>query len=50
MVPLVRRFPKYQKHMIWAGWLVCIIALVGASFATSFTGLVITQGVMYGGK
>ncbi|KAH8891262.1 MFS general substrate transporter [Thozetella sp. PMI_491] len=48
MVPLVRRFPKYQKHMIWLGWATCIAALVGGSFVTTLPGLIITQGIMYG--
>lgn len=41
-------FPKYQKHQIWIGWPFCILGLVAASFATSFGGLVATQGFMYG--
>jgi hypothetical protein len=50
MIPLVKRFPKYHKHMILVGWPLCIIALVAGSFATTLPGLVITQGVMYGRK
>jgi hypothetical protein len=49
MVPLVKRFPKYQKHMIWFGWTLCIAGLVGGSFVTTLPGLMFTQGIMYGG-
>jgi hypothetical protein len=49
MVPLVKRFPKYQKHMIWFGWTLCIAGLVGGSFVTTLPGLIFTQGIMYGG-
>jgi hypothetical protein len=49
MVPIVKRFPQYQKHMIWFGWLLCISGLVAASFVSSLPGLIITQGIMYGG-
>jgi hypothetical protein len=49
MVPLVKRFPKYQKHMIWLGWSLCIAGLVGGSFVTTLPGLMFTQGIMYGG-
>jgi hypothetical protein len=48
MVPLVKRFPKYQKHMIWFGWLLCISGLVAGSFVNTLPGLIITQGIMYG--
>ncbi|KAM0285011.1 hypothetical protein ACHAQH_001700 [Verticillium albo-atrum] len=34
--------------MIVVGFLCCVISLVGASFATSVTGLIATQGVLYG--
>ena len=49
MVPLVKRFQKYQKHMIWLGWSLCIAGLVGGSFVTTLPGLMLTQGIMYGG-
>ena len=34
--------------MIWFGWLTCIIALIGSSFATKLSHLIITQGLLYG--
>jgi hypothetical protein len=49
MVPLVKRFPKYQKHMIWLGWSLCIAGLVGGSFVTTPPGLMVTQGIIYRG-
>ncbi|KIV99376.1 uncharacterized protein PV09_08921 [Verruconis gallopava] len=45
---LVKRFPKFQRHFIWAGWIVCIVALGAGSLATQLAGLVATQGLMYG--
>ncbi|KAI0897092.1 MFS general substrate transporter [Annulohypoxylon nitens] len=45
---LTKRFPKYQRHLIWLGWPVCILGLVAASFSTSVGGLIGTQGIMYG--
>jgi MFS family permease len=46
--PLVKRFQRWQTHMIVAGWLCCVASLVGASFVSSVAGLVATQGAMYG--
>ena len=48
MVYLVRRYPRWHLIMIWGGWLVSIVALVGASFAKTVGGLVATQGALYG--
>ena len=50
MAPLVKRFPKYQRQMIWAGWTICILGILLGSFANSLPGLIMTQGVMYGSK
>ena len=50
MAPLVRRFPKYQRHMIWVGWLICILGILVGSFMNSLPGLIMTQGVTYGGN
>ena len=46
--PLVKRYQRYQIHMIWIGWPICIFALIGASFAKSIGTLIFTQGVLYG--
>ncbi|OLN81442.1 Monocarboxylate transporter 4 [Colletotrichum chlorophyti] len=46
--PLVKRFHRWQKHMVIVGWAVCVASLVGASFANSVSGLIATQGVLYG--
>ncbi|KAM0509601.1 hypothetical protein D7B24_001912 [Verticillium nonalfalfae] len=48
VTPLVKRFQHWQRHMIICGFLCCIASLVGASFATSVSGLIATQGVLYG--
>jgi hypothetical protein len=44
---LTKRFPFYQRHFIWIGWALCIIALGTGSLTTKLGGLVATQGVMY---
>jgi hypothetical protein len=49
MTPVVKRFPRYQKPMIWFGWILCISGLVAGSFVDALPGLIMTQGVMYGG-
>ncbi|KZF26725.1 MFS general substrate transporter [Xylona heveae TC161] len=45
---LTKRFPKHQRQQIWAGWPLCIIGLLAASFVNSVNGLIVTQGVLYG--
>lgn len=50
MAPLVKRYPAYQRHLVWLGWTICLLALVAGSFADTIGGLIATQGVMYGGK
>jgi MFS family permease len=45
---LTRRFPKYRRQQIWLAWPLCIGGLIAGSFTTSVTGLILTQGVMYG--
>ncbi|OZJ02031.1 hypothetical protein BZG36_04945 [Bifiguratus adelaidae] len=46
---LVKRYPKYRRHMIYVGLSFCILGLVAGSFANTLGALVVTQGVMYGG-
>ena len=48
LTPVVKRFQRYQRHLIFAGWLICVISLVAASFATTTTQLILTQGALYG--
>jgi hypothetical protein len=45
---LTKQFPKYQRHFIWVGWVLCIVALGTGSLTTRLGGLVATQGLMYG--
>lgn len=49
MAPLVKRFPMYQRHMVVAGWVVCLAGMVAGSFADTIGALIVSQGVMYGG-
>lgn len=48
VTPLVKRYQRWQTHMIGAGSILCVVALIAASFATNVTTLIATQGVMYG--
>ncbi|KAH8816590.1 MFS transporter, MCP family, solute carrier family 16, member 10, variant [Xylogone sp. PMI_703] len=48
MVPVVKKYARYQRHMIWVGWITCILSLIAGSFVTTLPGLIVTQGVMYG--
>ncbi|RDW67845.1 hypothetical protein BP6252_09241 [Coleophoma cylindrospora] len=48
MTPLVRRHAKYQRHMVYLGWTMCILGLVAGSFADTLPTLIVTQGIMYG--
>ena len=43
-----KRFPRYQRLQIWIGWPMCILGLLTASFASSVSGLIVTQGLLYG--
>lgn len=47
-LPLIKRFQKYQRQMIWIGWPLCLAGLVAGSFTSTLEGLILTQGVAYG--
>jgi ethanolamine transporter EutH len=49
MTPFVKRFPRHQRTMIWVGWVMCLGGLAAGSFVRTLGGLIITQGIMYGG-
>ncbi|OCK80779.1 MFS general substrate transporter [Lepidopterella palustris CBS 459.81] len=46
--PFTLRYPQYHLHILFSGWLLCILGLVLASFATKTWHLLLTQGAMYG--
>lgn len=46
--PLVRRYQKCQQYLFAAGWTLCAVSLLAASFASSVKLLILTQGVLYG--
>ncbi|KAH7383518.1 major facilitator superfamily domain-containing protein [Cadophora sp. MPI-SDFR-AT-0126] len=48
IIPVIKRYSKYQRHMIWIGWPLCILGLLAGSFARTLPTLIFTQGVMYG--
>lgn len=45
---LTKRLPRHQKHLIVAGWLLCILGLFTASFADTVPSLIASQGLLYG--
>ncbi|KAK5724355.1 hypothetical protein LTR15_004400 [Elasticomyces elasticus] len=48
VIPLIKRFSKYRRHMIYIGWPLCLAGLVAGSFAKTLGALIFTQGIMYG--
>ncbi|GJN73963.1 hypothetical protein PLICBS_008047 [Purpureocillium lilacinum] len=48
IMPLIKRYHKYQRHMIWIGWPLCISGVLIGSFASTLEVLILTQGVAYG--
>lgn len=48
VMPLVQRYQRWQRQMIWVGWSICILGLVLGSFASTLEVLILTQGVAYG--
>ncbi|KAL8961519.1 MAG: hypothetical protein Q9183_005298, partial [Haloplaca sp. 2 TL-2023] len=47
MTPLLKHYPRCQRPLVWSGWALTIISLIGASFATTLGALIATQGVIY---
>lgn len=43
--PLMIRYPQYRRHLVWGGWMVCLVALVASSSASEQ--LVLSLGVAY---
>lgn len=35
-------------HYVWVGWLLGVVALIGAAFSPSIPTLIVTQGLLYG--
>ncbi|KAF3407494.1 Monocarboxylate transporter 12 [Talaromyces pinophilus] len=48
IMPLIQRYQRRQRQMIWVGWPICIAGLVLGSFASTLEVLILTQGVAYG--
>ncbi len=46
--PLVKKYQRWQRHMVVAGTVICVSSLLAASCVSDVTGLIATQGVMYG--
>jgi MFS family permease len=47
-VAVAKQYPKYQRHQVWTGWILCILGLLAGSFTSTIDGLIATQGLMYG--
>lgn len=50
MTVIVKRYQNHRRCLIWIGWPLCILGLAAGSFANSLGALIVTQGVMYGGR
>ena len=48
MCVLMDLLPGHKVHMVWAGWLMCAIAVFSASFTSDVPTLIATQGFLYG--
>ena len=48
IIPLLKRWHKWNGLMIWCGWSLCILGILAGSFTKTLPGLIITQGIMYG--
>lgn len=46
--PLIKRYHRWQYHMVLVGTATCAISLLAASFVNSVAGLIVTQGAIYG--
>lgn len=44
---ILRRYPRLRKPFCIAGYIILLIALLGASFAQTFPQLLATQGILY---
>ncbi|KAL1750452.1 major facilitator superfamily domain-containing protein [Schizophyllum commune] len=45
--PLLTRYPRAARPIVWAGTLVCFVSLFASSYARTVTQLVALQGVLY---
>ncbi|KAK6414376.1 hypothetical protein LTR95_017742, partial [Oleoguttula sp. CCFEE 5521] len=48
MSMVAARWPQYRRTQMIAGWVICVLALIGASFANSIETLLLCQGFLYG--
>ncbi|OQN96602.1 hypothetical protein B0A48_17032 [Cryoendolithus antarcticus] len=48
MSMVAARWPQYRRTQMIAGWVLCVLALIGASFAKSIEVLLLCQGFLYG--
>ncbi|KAJ7646869.1 MFS general substrate transporter [Roridomyces roridus] len=46
--PIAARYPQHRQKSMWFGAVLCCATLIGASYATKITQLVVLQGVFYG--
>lgn len=49
MTAICERYPQLKcRYFVLAGWVICVVSLVGASFSKSLLPLAVTQGGLYG--
>ncbi|KAH7120867.1 major facilitator superfamily domain-containing protein [Dendryphion nanum] len=44
----LKRFPRFNKPMMWVGLVLCVVASLGASISTKPWQIIATQGALYG--
>lgn len=47
IMPMLVRYPQHRRNLMWFGYLLCVISLLGAAFATRVWQLILTQGILY---
>jgi len=47
ITPAMIRYPQYRTHLIWGGWIICVVSLIAASCASELWHLVLSQGLAF---
>lgn len=48
MTPITIKYQAYRQQIVCLGVFLCVLGLVGSSFATELWHLILCQGVLYG--
>ncbi|KAK4442132.1 MFS general substrate transporter, partial [Podospora aff. communis PSN243] len=47
VAPFIIRHPQFRTHLIWSGWIVCVVSLVASSCASELWHLALSIGVAF---